>query len=383
MLLFALAALPVAAQQSVVGTWHAVVDTPNGALPLSFEFRVDGAGNLTGTMSNDYVAPTPLSDVTLKANELSFKLTFPQAISYHGVVNGEELSLTGTFESTPLGGGPSEIRLTATRGKPLAAPLTQELRMVPVVVDGQTVRLEMRIYKPNRAGPVPTLVFHHGSTGDGRNPSLFTQAIAVPTVARFLVERGWAVVAPARRGRAGSEGLYDEGFAPDRALGYSCEPAQSVPGADRALRDIAAAMDAILAMPFVDRDHLVVGGQSRGGILAVAYAGLHPAQIKGVINFVGGWITAECPAASAINQEIFRRGARYPGDTLWLYGDGDTFYPLSHSRENFRAFEAAGGKGRFHAFPLPESRGHNLFTAPDVWTSTVDEYLTRLGLPRK
>ena len=41
---------------------------------------------------------------------------------------------------------------------PLAAARAQETSMVPVVVDGQTVRLEMRIHKPARAGPVPTLV---------------------------------------------------------------------------------------------------------------------------------------------------------------------------------------------------------------------------------
>jgi dienelactone hydrolase len=92
----------------------------------------------------------------------------------------------------------------------------------------------------------------------------------------------------------------------------------------------------------------VIGGQSRGGILSVAYAGRHPEQVKGVINFVGGWLGTGCPTASGINQALFTRGARYPGDTIWLYGDGDPFYPLSHSRENFTAFQGAGGKGAFH-----------------------------------
>jgi dienelactone hydrolase len=253
--------------------------------------------------------------------------------------------------------------------------------MVPVVVDGQTVRLEMRIYKPAMARPVPTLVFNHGSTGRGRDPSLFTRPIDFPALAQFFVQRGWAVVMPARRGRAGSEGLYDEGFALDRALGYTCAPAQSLPGADRALRDIAAAMNAILAMPFVDRDRVIIGGQSRGGILSVAYAGQQPEQIKGVINFVGGWLGTGCPTASTINQALFQRGARYPGDTLWLYGDGDPFYPLSHSQENFAAFQAAGGKGAFHTFPRPESGGHRIVAYPDVWASLVEAYLKRQGLP--
>jgi dienelactone hydrolase len=253
--------------------------------------------------------------------------------------------------------------------------------MVPVIVDGQTVRLEMRIYKPPRTGPVPTLVFNHGSTGRGRDSRLFRRPIDFPALAQFFVQRGWAVVMPARRGRAGSEGVYNEGFAVDRALGYTCDKMQSIPGADRALRDIAAAMDAILAMPFVDRDRVIIGGQSRGGILSVAYAGQHPEQIKGVINFVGGWLGTGCLTAGSINQGLFQRGARYPGDTIWLYGDGDPFYSLSHSRKNFAAFQAAGGKGTFHTFTQPEFIGHRLVGYPDVWASLVEAYLKRQGLP--
>ena len=105
-------------------------------------------------------------------------------------------------------------------------------------------------------------------------------------------------------------------------------------------------MNAILALPFVDRTRVVIGGQSRGGILSVAYAGRHAEQVKGVINFVGGWNGARCEHAATINQSIFVRGARYPRETIWLYGDDDPFYPLSHSRASFAAFLAAGRVSR-------------------------------------
>ena len=255
----------------------------------------------------------------------------------------------------------------------------QDTTMVPVVVDGQRVRLEIRIYKPSTEGKVPTLVFNHGSTGTGRDPILFTKPERFPQLARFFVQRGWAVVMPSRRGRGGSEGEYDEGFAIDRSRGYTCDPSLSIPGADRALRDIEAAMGAIITMPFVDGNRVVIGGESRGGILSVAYAGQHPEQVKGVINFVGGWLGFGCKTASTVNQEIFKRGARYPGDMIWLYSDPDRFYPMFHSRENFAAFQAAGGKGIFHEFPLG-SGGHGIAARPDVWTSVLDAYLKRPGL---
>jgi len=109
----------------------------------------------------------------------------------------------------------------------------------------------------------------------------------------------------------------------DRALGYTCDPARSIPGADRGLGDIEAAMQAIFAMPFVDARRIVIGGQSRGGTLSVAYAGAHPEQVRGVINFVGGWLGERCDTSGEINGSLMKRGARFPGEMLWLYGEHD------------------------------------------------------------
>jgi len=262
-----------------------------------------------------------------------------------------------------------------------SAAQAQEARLVPVTIDGEAVRLEMRVYEPANGAPAPTLVFNHGSTGSGTDPRVFTRPLDFPEVARFFVARGWAVVIPARRGRGGSDGVYDEGFWPNRALGYACDPTLSIAGADRALRDVESVMGAILAMPFVDRARVVIGGQSRGGILSVAYAGGHADQVEGVINFVGGWNGVRCQHAAAINRAIFVRGARFAGDTLWLYGDDDPFYPLSHSRASFDAFLAAGGRGGFHEVP-PEFGGHYIWRRPDRWGPLVEDYLKKLGLSR-
>ena len=211
----------------------------------------------------------------------------------------------------------------------------------------------MRIYKPSGDGRFPTLVFNHGSTGHGMNAHRFKTPVDAPAVAAFFVQRGWAVIMPARRGRAGSEGRYDEGFSFIRALGYSCIPSLSLAGADRALRDVEAAMTAILRMPFVDPAHIAIGGVSRGGALSVAYAGIHPEQVKGVINFVGGWLGKPCPTMRFVNRSLFNRGAAYPRQSIWLYAENDPYYALPHSRENFTAFKAAGGKGVFHELVVP------------------------------
>lgn len=203
----------------------------------------------------------------------------------------------------------------------------QERTMMPVSVDGEQVRLAVTTYKPPGAGPFPTLIFHHGSTGRGTDPSRFSRTFDPGVLAYWFVSRGWAVVLPSRRGRGGSEGLYDEGFAADRANGYTCDPARTLTGADRALNDIDAITDAVLALPFVDRTRFVVGGNSRGGILSVAWAGKHPDEPRGVINFVGGWLGAGCPTSSAVNQQLFNRVLRFRAPR---FGSTVTTIPIIH-----------------------------------------------------
>ncbi len=48
--------------------------------------------------------------------------------------------------------------------------------MVPVTVDGEAVKLALITYKPAGPGPFPTLIFQHGSTGRGNDPSLFARS---------------------------------------------------------------------------------------------------------------------------------------------------------------------------------------------------------------
>ncbi len=253
--------------------------------------------------------------------------------------------------------------------------------MVPVSVDGESVKLAVITYKPAGNGPFPTLVFHHGSTGRGNDPSAFARSYDPKPMSEWFVARGWAVVLPSRRGRGGSEGKYDEGFDLNRANGYSCEPTLSIPGADRALRDIDAVTPVLLAQPFVDRSRFIVGGVSRGGILTIAWSGKHP-EAKAAINFVGGWMGTACSAATTINRTLLNRGATYPSPGLWLYGDRDSFYPLSHSRANFEAFQAAGGKGSYLTFtPADSMNGHYINSVPSLWSAPMEAYLRERSLP--
>lgn len=211
-----------------------------------------------------------------------------------------------------------------TRGK-------SEVLRTALIEDGNPVDLEVVIFRPDGTGPFPLAIFNHGSTGNGTNTALFKATVFEADLADFLNDRGWIVAFPQRRGRGKSGGLYDEGFSADRRQGYTCDIDVSLAGAERALDDIGAAMAALRQRPDIAPSRVLIGGQSRGGILSVAYAGMHPDQISGVINFVGGWVGTGCDAASRLNGTLFERGARFNLPTLWLYGYQDRFYEIQHS----------------------------------------------------
>lgn len=246
----------------------------------------------------------------------------------------------------------------------------------PWSVGGAAVTLEMVIYRPLGSGPYPTLIFHHGSTGNGDNPALFTLTYTSESVAKAFVDEGWMVLFPQRRGRGASGGMYDEGFEPDRSR-YSCRASLTLAGLEHALEDADVIAQDVRARGDVDTTRLLVGGVSRGGILAMAHAARHPQAYRGVVNFVGGWIGEGCADAVAVNRSTFVASASSQRSSLWMYGENDPFYSVAHSRANFEAFEAAGGHGAFHVYrrSTPGASGHGIPNEPQLWKGDLLAFL--------
>jgi dienelactone hydrolase len=224
------------------------------------------------------------------------------------------------------------------------------------------------------------VVFHHGSTGNGDDPAAFGVTYESETLARFFAERGWMVLFPQRRGRGSSGGLYDEGFTPDRSR-YSCQAAPALAGLERALEDAQVLTGFALTMSDVDPDRLLLGGISRGGILAAAHAQLRPGVYRGVINFVGGWLGEGCADAEDVNRSTFERAAPQPSPVLWLYGENDPFYSAAHTRANFDAFLAAGGTGVFRLYRRsdPQASGHFIINEPPLWSADLETFVTSVA----
>jgi dienelactone hydrolase len=247
------------------------------------------------------------------------------------------------------------------------------------VEDGKPVTLELVYQKPPGQGPFPTLVFTHGSTNNGNDPREVTYTVTYPDLAAFFNERGWMVVFLQRRGRGKSGGTYAEGW--DPTLGrYACDLEIAGSSLRRALADLEAVHEVLAKDLRVDGTRILVGGNSRGGLLSLAHAANHPDRYIGVVNFVGGWAGRRCNLMQEINGRSFASAGRFPRPTLWLYGERDAYYSVEQSKSFFDTFTAAGGKGSFHVLTYgPLRNDHLIVRSRALWEEHLSNYLGQLG----
>lgn len=102
-LLVMLIALPLlAAVDGVDGKWSGAVATPNGDLPVGFDFKADGP-TLTGSMIGPDGSPAPIANGKIDGNNLTFSVDLnfngnTLSLSYKGVLDGEQIKMTSEFQ---------------------------------------------------------------------------------------------------------------------------------------------------------------------------------------------------------------------------------------------------------------------------------------------
>lgn len=255
-----------------------------------------------------------------------------------------------------------------------AAAQQAEMVWIPMRIDvnESPIKLNATLYRPTGVARAPVVVFHHGSSG-GPIPASYTERAF--GLAKFLNQRGIALLVPMRPGRGKSEGVNIEEPS-------ACTVASTEAGLQEASAAVDASMSWLLAQPWSDASRVVIAGHSRGGILSVTYAAQHPEAVLGSINFSGGWKSDHCGEVD-VNAAVFsaagKKAPRVP--SLFLYARGDGFYS-DESMENYaRAFKDAGGDVVFRMYAFNDVNGHLLFSRKQaLWEPDVDTFIRQVRL---
>ena len=266
----------------------------------------------------------------------------------------------------------------AAGDRPIEWPWPGERVSIPHLTvrtpDGaRPIMLEATFYPPVGPGPAPLAIFTHGSDA-GRNQ---LRSWSFSTEAHWLRDNGFAVLALMRRGRGRSEGINgEEDFGRDHDGGLVDVSA----GVAQAVEDLESAIAYGRKLPGVRLGPVLLAGQSRGGFLAMHYAGLKPSEVMGVVNFSGGWypygpVTTPYYANAG-------RGAADKVPQLWLYADNDRLYDEALIREYYQAFTAAGGSARLELVHGIPGDGHLLRLYPDRWRPAADQFLATLDMQK-
>ena len=234
--------------------------------------------------------------------------------------------------------------------------------------------LETTVFKPPGDGPFPLVVINHGKAfGDPRFQNRYVNGNAT----RYFLQRGYVVVLPMRQGFSKSTGSY---------IGGGCNVESN--GVVQA-EDVKAVIDHFVAQPFVDKQKIIVAGQSHGGLTTMAFGTLNYPGVQGLINFAGGLKQDNCAGWESVLARAFGSyGKATKTPSLWFYGDNDSYWPKPVWESMYAQYEgnakANSVATKMIAFGQFVVDSHSMFGHPQglkIWQPEVSKFLQTLGMP--
>lgn len=243
--------------------------------------------------------------------------------------------------------------------------------MLPVISNGRQLQFETTIFQPRGDGPFPLLVMNHGK--DRGNPARQARDRFL-AMSREFVKRGYAVAVPMRKGFAASGGTYSD---------FGCNMKDN---GEQQADDIESALKALVQQPWVDKDRLLIAGQSYGGLATVAFGTRNFPGVRGLLNFAGGLRIdgSNCDWRTSLVSAFSSYGARTTLPSLWFYGQNDSYFdhPLAERLQS--AYQAAGGPSQLIAFGKFKNDAHGMIGSRDgvtTWLPETERFLKSIGMP--
>ncbi len=232
------------------------------------------------------------------------------------------------------------------------------------------VDLETTVFRPPGDGPFPVVLINHGKvTGNNRLQARYRP---LPAVREFL-QRGYAVVVPMRQGFSNSGG---------RAVGEGCNIAAN---GDAQADDVRAVVAWLVAQPWADAQHMLMLGQSHGGLTTLAYARDPHPGFRLFVNFAGGlrYQDGGCAWQQALADAYGRYGSTTQVPSIWFYGANDSYFPPAVITPAHAAYVAAGGRAELVAYGEFGRDAHAMFGSAKglpIWWPRVEARMEQAGL---
>lgn len=249
--------------------------------------------------------------------------------------------------------------------------LNEKVVMVRPTTDDAQTQLETTIFKPPGDGPFPVLIMNHGKALGNPHTQKRERFIVI---SREFVKRGYAVVIPMRKGFSKSTGDYKEGMCDMTANGQG--------QAD----DLQTTMDFLRTQSWADTDRVVVGGQSHGGLTAMAFGTRNMPGVRGLINFAGGLRVygGDCKWRASLIDAFNSFGSKTETPSLWFYGENDSHFDPVIAAKMYQVYVNSGGAAKMVAYGAFKKDSHGLTSSRDgvrVWWPETEKFLKEIGLP--
>jgi len=181
------------------------------------------------------------------------------------------------------------LGITQARGQPVAEPQSY----AEVFYSSGPLRIQAYLYRPPGNWPFPLVIYNHGSRENSERESR-----PFSYVGRVLLQSGYAVLVPERRGYGRSDGLTftEEMRQGIGRHGAAVENPNFVGRLQAESDDVLAALDFIRTLPFVDRSRLGLMGWSFGGIVTM-FTVSRSNVFAAVVDQAGGALVWDASAA--------------------------------------------------------------------------------------